>query len=335
MQVDNTPHRIPELWFDDGSIVIQAENTQFRVHRSILAARSPVFKDMLSFPQPPQAEAGSESVEGCLVVRLHDSPAEVTVFLKAIFDSAFFMEHPSLTEFETVVGVLRLSHKYDVGYLRRRALIHLSSAFSTTLSRWDKILARAHSDEPLASSMELNSWAMPRVGTLFAVLMPLVGEVGAVWILPHLFYYLSSQFRTLSDEILLKIWTNIRIDEQITFLRGHDIQGQSMLRDVTAVLRDTIGPDCRSTKECAQARLWAIDHTVEMTRTFPSVPLEVWREADWHLLEERVCWNCQNALREKHRAARQVFWDKLPVIYGLPSWEELEKMKIEAIGNIF
>ncbi|KAJ7604130.1 hypothetical protein FB45DRAFT_1013709 [Roridomyces roridus] len=295
MQVDNTPHRRPELWFDDGSIVIQAENTQFRVHRSILAARSPVFKDMLSFPQPP--DAGSESAEGCPLVRLHDSSAEVAVFLKAIFDSA-------LTEFETVVGVLRLSHKYNVEYLRRRALIHLSSAFSTTLSRWDKILARAHSDEPLARalSMELNSWAMPRVGTLFAVLMPLVREVGAVWILPHLFYYLSSQFRNLSDEIF-KIWTNIGIDG--------------------------------SPKECAQARLWAIDHTVEMTRTFPSVPLEVWREADWHLLEERVCWNCLIALREKHRAARQAFWDKLPGTYGLPPWEELEKMKVEAIGNIF
>ncbi|KAJ7611822.1 hypothetical protein FB45DRAFT_941104, partial [Roridomyces roridus] len=81
MQVDDTPHRHAELWFDDGSIVIQAENTQFRVHRSILAARSLIFRDMFSFPQPLDAEL----VEGCPLARLHDSAAELSVFLRAIF----------------------------------------------------------------------------------------------------------------------------------------------------------------------------------------------------------------------------------------------------------
>ncbi|KAJ7466554.1 hypothetical protein B0H11DRAFT_1689843, partial [Mycena galericulata] len=65
--------RIPELWFDDGNIVIQAGNIQFRAYRDILAARSPVFQDMLSFPQP----LDSELVEGCPLVRLNDAAAEV------------------------------------------------------------------------------------------------------------------------------------------------------------------------------------------------------------------------------------------------------------------
>ncbi|KAJ7700677.1 hypothetical protein B0H17DRAFT_882729, partial [Mycena rosella] len=75
------PHRVEELWFEDGNLVLQAGNSQFRLHRSILAARSPVFQDMLSFPQPPE----SELVEGCPLVRLPDAESEVTVFLKAIF----------------------------------------------------------------------------------------------------------------------------------------------------------------------------------------------------------------------------------------------------------
>jgi hypothetical protein len=88
MEVDSgsvQPQRHQELWFDDGNIVIQAGNTQFRVYRGVLAARSTVFQDMLSFPQPPD----SELVEGCPLVQLHDSTAEVTVFLKAIFDSGW------------------------------------------------------------------------------------------------------------------------------------------------------------------------------------------------------------------------------------------------------
>jgi hypothetical protein len=74
--------RVPGLWFEDGSLVIQAGTSQFRVYRGTLAARSPVFQDMLSFPQPPNADL----VDGCPVVRLPDAATEVTSFLKALFE---------------------------------------------------------------------------------------------------------------------------------------------------------------------------------------------------------------------------------------------------------
>jgi hypothetical protein len=95
MDVDSEPiqpQHVQELWFDDGNIVIQAGNRQFRVYRGVLAARSTVFQDMLSFPQPPD----SELVEGCPLVQLHDSTAEVTVLLKAIFDSGWVFLLPSI-----------------------------------------------------------------------------------------------------------------------------------------------------------------------------------------------------------------------------------------------
>lgn len=84
MDVDNTPTRVEELWFSDGNLIVQAETSLFRVYGAFLAARSSVFKDMLSFPQP----ADAEMVEGCPVVRLHDSADDVTCFFKAIFDSS-------------------------------------------------------------------------------------------------------------------------------------------------------------------------------------------------------------------------------------------------------
>jgi hypothetical protein len=82
MDVGNTPTRVEELWFSDGGLVVQAEQSLYRVSGAILAARSPVFKDMLSFTQPPDAE----TIDGCPVVRLPDSAADVTCFFKAIFD---------------------------------------------------------------------------------------------------------------------------------------------------------------------------------------------------------------------------------------------------------
>ncbi|KAJ7290264.1 hypothetical protein C8J57DRAFT_1492991 [Mycena rebaudengoi] len=85
---------------------------------------------MLSFPQPNEAE----TIEGCPIVHIPDSAAEVTVFLKTIFSSEFFEPYPAPTEFDIVSGALRLSNKYAVEYLRRRALVHLSSRYFMDIS---------------------------------------------------------------------------------------------------------------------------------------------------------------------------------------------------------
>lgn len=70
-----------EFWLDDGNVVLQAEETHFKVHRSILSINSTVFKDMFSMPQPT---SGEELVEGCPVIHLSDSAADVSYVLQAL-----------------------------------------------------------------------------------------------------------------------------------------------------------------------------------------------------------------------------------------------------------
>lgn len=70
-------------WFEDGNLILEAGETRFRISRGVLASQSPVFREMLVFPQP----AGEELVDGCPIVRLYDSPEDVRYFLKAIYDS--------------------------------------------------------------------------------------------------------------------------------------------------------------------------------------------------------------------------------------------------------
>ena len=77
------PVRHPDLWMDDGSIVIQAENSQFRIHRTTLSRHSPVFRDMFSIPQPTDSD---DTVDGCPIVRLSDSAEDVTHLLAALYD---------------------------------------------------------------------------------------------------------------------------------------------------------------------------------------------------------------------------------------------------------
>ena len=101
-----------EFWFMDGSVVLFAQDTMFRVHKSFIARHSVIFRDMFSLPQPKAdeplvlgdgkgAESGNErewkdgeglgsmgstEVEGCPVVHLHDSPEDVASLLYALYD---------------------------------------------------------------------------------------------------------------------------------------------------------------------------------------------------------------------------------------------------------
>ena len=74
--------RESDLWYDDGNIVIQAETTQFRVFKGVLASLSDIFKDMFLIPQPSSDE---EVIDGCPVLRVYDSARDWTYILRAIF----------------------------------------------------------------------------------------------------------------------------------------------------------------------------------------------------------------------------------------------------------
>ncbi|KAJ7500446.1 hypothetical protein B0H11DRAFT_2275722 [Mycena galericulata] len=335
MDVDaepNVPQRIPELWFDDGNIVIQAGNNQFRVYRGILAARSSVFQDMFSFPQP----ADSELVDGCPLVRLPDLASDVTMFLRAIFDSSFFKPFPAPTTFETIKGCLRLGHKYEVDYLHRRALIHLSSTYDTTLSGWDNLLITSgNPDIPEVAAM---SWMRPDLPTFKILEIQLIREMGALWLLPGTFYCLSVWLDEIRSDILQGgVYkdepTRFSVEDQDACFRGHAIQTQSVTTDILRFLSHPLNiQGCTTSGTCYRGRLAAIEGIREMVLQNPTTALNIWGKRDWETLEG-VCPTCLTALKTTHQTARQAFWNKLPEIYGLPPWNELEEMKVAAIGT--
>jgi hypothetical protein len=99
------PHSLTkhaDLWFCDGSVILQADATLFRVHKSQLSRRSIVFSDMFALAQPPvmttHATLADETYEGCPVVKLHDSAEDVANLLLALYDGPFvpspFFSHP-------------------------------------------------------------------------------------------------------------------------------------------------------------------------------------------------------------------------------------------------
>ncbi|KAJ7119184.1 hypothetical protein C8R44DRAFT_878683 [Mycena epipterygia] len=323
MDVDTTLNRVDELWFSDSGLVVQAENSLFRVSGAVLAARSPVFKDMLSFPQPPD----SETIEGCPVVKLPDSAADITRFFRAIFDSSFFETYPTEIDTETVLSILHLSNKYVVNYLQRRALVHLSSRYSTTLSGYTQsFTATSLSDEGADIS--------PHVATIY-----IARKVNALWILPAAFYLIAQADDEAIDKILDCVpYANesaaLSGDDRITFLRS-SLQITRGSNELMSFLTETI-TGCTAGQNCIKARLCAVHELQSYMKnnregTYND-PLAVCEESEiWDNLANACCLTCYKHLTEAHQVARQRCWDQLPTFCGLPPWEELEKMKASAL----
>lgn len=72
-----------DVWFSDGSVVLRAGDTLFRVFSGILALQSSVFNDLFTLPQPLD---DSESFDGCPLITLQDGEKELEDFLRVIHD---------------------------------------------------------------------------------------------------------------------------------------------------------------------------------------------------------------------------------------------------------
>jgi hypothetical protein len=78
---DTTPIR-SKIWMQYGDIILQAESTQFRINRDVLAKQSSVFRDIFSLPQPPN----EPTIEGCPIVHVSDTAKDWELLLEVLYD---------------------------------------------------------------------------------------------------------------------------------------------------------------------------------------------------------------------------------------------------------
>ncbi|KAJ7652826.1 hypothetical protein DFH06DRAFT_1205807 [Mycena polygramma] len=313
--------RINDLWFSTDGLVLRAEKSIFRVTKSILAARSPVFRDMLALPQPPGHE--QEIIDGCPVVSLHDSAADVEVFLRAVFDSSYFMPPPEPVELPTLLGILRLAHKYDVRYLYIRALKHL--AVSDCPTEMHEYLATQLDDSHIVYPEAYCFW--------FAKLIATAKVVGALWLLPMAYYRTTL---CSSGELCSALTSGAEADIIQTCLAAQAEHMKASIA-VNRCLALPSGDGCTVGSGCVKVRLKKLDRVLEeLEADYVASPLEYWRNDDtWDVMfgYDHLCPDCVLKAKEHHRAAFTKFWDKLPSIYGLPPWPELIVLKDTAMNE--
>ncbi|KAJ7197667.1 hypothetical protein GGX14DRAFT_574140 [Mycena pura] len=330
--------RVDDLWFEDGSLLIKAEEKLFRVSKCLLAVRSMVFKDMLSLPPMPDGEM--ELIDGIPVVTLPDSAKDVEVFLRAIIDSSFFMPPPEPVQLTEVIGVLRLSHKYDVGYLYRRALEHLSRRLY--FPSIEAYRASKGIEEPWRSITFIGSYAEPNASELFSIIKACT-TVGATWLLPMAYYYACNHIR--QTELLSMTSGEDELHSRLCLSACRDLIANNVA--AFSFLRPYFNfeEDCVDIRRCEKVRqgLWSLVlGAVEVP--LDVAPLDSFRGNMWELLLEdenstldedepgAFCVSCHRASKTRHDNFLQECWDNLPSFFHLPSWSELEAARQAVFG---
>ncbi|KAJ7901179.1 hypothetical protein B0H14DRAFT_3739039 [Mycena olivaceomarginata] len=308
--------KVDGLWFMTDTIVIRVENKIFRVSRGILAARSTVFNDMIAFPQPNSGE--TETMDGSPVVRLHDSAEDVEAFLRAIYDSSYFLPAPASNHLSVVVGILRLSHKYGCQYLHRRALEHLHA------DGWYSVAYDKHGPE------HLNNGIPEFCPTHWLRVIQAATEVGALWLLPFTYYGLS----THSSEALLPFLEGTTGPHVAKALAAHT----HLVRAMVAIHRFlTVYTSCDTPQSCGTARISSLSDLMDELEDPELTPLP----RDLQTIAVNIndlefngmCSDCREYAKIQMHEAASAFWDELPSIFGLPPWGELHAMKRAAMGE--
>ncbi|KDQ49710.1 hypothetical protein JAAARDRAFT_165405 [Jaapia argillacea MUCL 33604] len=298
-----------DLWFNDGSVVLVADKTAFRVHASILSSNASVFQDMFSLP--PSNLPDSELYEGCPFVVVHDSPTDLRHFLKTIYDLSYFRSN-SKVKFEVLAAIARLSTKYDSPYLRQRAIDTLATTFPSSLSGWDN---------------RHTSRLIPPFQGALGQCLSLAVECDFRVILPSL-YFLASRF-SLPD--VASAFRSTQLGEQQKWdlytdcLHGLERLRQAETTQILAFLDYSfVRPGCQNNANCSdklnRTRSEAIKKAVD------SKPYAQWCSVHASEVGAQIglCEPCKKTVTESITVARSAIWDQLPQYFGLPDWDTLE-----------
>ncbi|KZP19048.1 hypothetical protein FIBSPDRAFT_791230, partial [Athelia psychrophila] len=299
-----------DVWYDDGNVVLQAQNTQFKVYRGVLAQSSSVFKDMFTFPQPPSAEM--ELIDGCPVVHLSDRAEDVRYILQALCQREYVTDGEKIP-LAVLSSFLSLGGKYEISKLRAEATMKLYREFPITLADADYVWSTWVSIRP------------DKKRSTFMELAILARMEGVVSVLPYLLYKCCKHYS--ASEILQGLARDdgsrllLSPEDQLACIAGHRklCEAQAKMTFIWAYAEDFTSATCLSSN-CHRSR----QHILLKSQLSP-VPavlgLEHWENDPSY--SEGLCASCTKKAKEQHMAGRAKFWEALPVLLGLPPWSEL------------
>ncbi|KAJ7234316.1 hypothetical protein B0H12DRAFT_162659 [Mycena haematopus] len=281
-----------DIWHDDGSVVLQVEATQFRVHWSILSLNSTVFRDMRGLPQP----ADQPTIEGCPVIQLHDSSVDVEYLLATLYDPLLFsVDRPPLA---FIGAIVRLGRKYDFKDLLAAAVQRLTYENPTTFSEYEKLMT--------------NGGYLPqkyrcRGSNLFDIIT-LAQENGLFSVLPCAYLHV---IRFRPTEEILKCGNSSLIVGQRRLWEAQWEQASLWFW----LSLDQCAVGCTENIFCTEKKNRAFRGLIKNQSLIP------FRGS---ALAPSLCEPCALHHKKLMVEARKKMWDDLPGFFGLAPWAELK-----------
>ncbi|KAJ7237023.1 hypothetical protein B0H12DRAFT_1190794 [Mycena haematopus] len=290
--------RSDEIWHSDGSVVLQAEQTQWKVHWTVLALHSTYFRDLHAQPHPPKPS----DIDGCPVIELFDDDAQdVEDVLMALYVPTFHCKEE--LPLPVVRAFIRLGRKYDFKDLLESAVTRIMSEVPTTLEEYDALNSIDFGSFRNFYSLGLDLIIMASENKLSATLPP--GELfdeteaddGTLVSLPRVDLRRCLQGR---ENILIK---QLQPGYTYAWARGCKLDGCT-------------DPEKCDTSREAFRNLWVGSIQAFYTESdhgFPD-PDTVYQ----------FCASCIEHITESMDAGRKKMWEDLPRMFGLPPWNKLK-----------
>ncbi|KAF5336316.1 hypothetical protein D9611_006479 [Ephemerocybe angulata] len=315
---NNQVTRSPQFWFEDGSVVLQAESTQFRVHFGVLGNYIPFFEGMAdsSFPQPE----GEPTVEGAPVMTLHDSAEDVKHMLTALYTDRY--ESENAIPLDAVAAMLRMGDKYMIPYLQHRGRSALVKEFPSKLEEFRKTMFAPGIDCTAGSGIsDLNLDQEP--GNILKIIR-LALRHNLERILPAVLgvpafkgvKYILRMGNTDPLSPFARGWEGVCLLGRENLFDAYDWQ----FRWVMGLgVRDS----CSSKEQCAEA---SIRLTHRLWRPKPDVRrmYQSWQsfkaEGTIGNAVGRLCPACMQWANDSFDEAGNAFWSQFPAYFGREPW---------------
>ncbi|KAJ7777517.1 hypothetical protein DFH07DRAFT_911447 [Mycena maculata] len=296
-----------DIWHADGSVVLEADATQFRVHWSVLALHSSLFRDLRDRPQSPD----HPRIEGCPVVQLSDTSRDLKHLLDALYDPLLFSGES--LPFQLISSVIRMGRKYGFKKLLDAAVGRLAYENPTTLAAHDAMPC------PNPSGAYESTRIEHYPGIVFDMIT--LAQANSLYtILPCAYSRAFQSQELILDGIAYPNGVCITIsplDQKALVLgRKKILQAQwEAPYPWTMLSADAASPACTDNAGCITMRKIILRGALE------SGTLLVLRRAT---KPTGFCAACEADYLEAMAQGRRELWERLPTFFGLPPWDELK-----------
>jgi hypothetical protein len=216
-------------------------------------------------------------------------------------------ERIELAGYSEIEGILSLASKYDIPYLRRRALAQFREYYPDDFDVWSTMRWLCGTD-----------WqdSAPNPATL-----DLARKVGALCAIPAIMLRMS--FGGLDEHLL----ANLGPGDRSSMLMGMSKLWSRTLLHVYGWFFQA-APDCPSPEYCLKKRinvLRDLENSTVQDTLCPSMSYPYWYDGLLQHEDDYICKACESAADKCYDKGKLELWEELPSIFGLPSWEELRR----------